>query len=144
LPPRQWQELQEMLPEEAGGRWSFRLTTETQHGNQLPMKAEHLLDHLPTRLPEELFTTILQARSFRVERIVSQGHASPPGFWYDQDDNEWVIVLEGNAAVQFDGDPEPVELPPGAYLNIPAHTRHRVVWTAANQRTVWLAIHYWE
>jgi cupin 2 domain-containing protein len=106
------------------------------------MEPENLLDNLPANLPEELFTTILQANNLRIERIVSHGHVSPPGFWYDQDENELVIVLEGSAAVQFDGDAEPVELRRGSYLNIPAHARHRVAWTDAAQNTVWLAIHY--
>ena len=106
------------------------------------MKAENLLDNLPAHLPEELLTTIFQANNLRIERIVSQGHTSPPGFWYDQEENELVIVLEGGATVQFEGGAEPVELRRGSYLNVPAHTRHRVAWTNANEKTVWLAIHY--
>jgi len=106
------------------------------------MYAENLLDNLPADLREELFTTILQADNLRIERIVSQGHASSPGFWYNQEENELVIVLEGTAAVQFEGDAQPVELRRGSYLNIPAHARHRVVWTDPAQKTVWLAIHY--
>ena len=106
------------------------------------MNAENLLDNLPADLPEELFTAILQANNLRIERIVSQGHASQPGFWYDQEENELVIVLEGSAAVQFEGDAEPVELRRGSFLNIPAHARHRVAWTDPNEKTVWLAIHY--
>ena len=106
------------------------------------MNAENLLDGIPTDLPEELLSTILQANNLRIERIISQGHASPPGFWYDQEENEMVIVLEGSAAVQFEGDAEPVELRQGSYLNIPAHARHRVAWTYPNQKTLWLAIHY--
>ncbi len=106
------------------------------------MKAENLLDNLPADVSEELFTTLLQAEGLQVERIVSQGHASPPGFWYDQEENELVIVLEGDAAVQFEDDAEPVELRRGSYLKIPAHARHRVVRTDPNGKTVWLAIHY--
>src|SRR5271166_4418376 len=106
------------------------------------MNAENLLDGIPTDVPEELFTTILQANNLRIERIVSQCHASPPGFWYDQEENELVIVLEGRAAVQFEGDAEPVELRQGSYLNIPAHARHRLARTDPNQNTIWLAIHY--
>jgi cupin 2 domain-containing protein len=106
------------------------------------MNVENLLDGIPRELPEELLTTILRAKGFRVERIVSQGHCSPPGFWYEQEDHEWVIVLEGSAAIQFEGDPGPVQLERGSYLNIPAHVRHRVVRTSATERTVWLAIHY--
>ena len=106
------------------------------------MKPENLLDNLPADLPEELFTTILRGGDFRVERIMSQGHASPPGFWYDQDDNEWVLVVEGSATIEFDGQGQPVELRRGSYLDIPAHVRHRVVWTDPNEKTIWLAIHY--
>ena len=108
----------------------------------MAMNPDNLFDNLPADLPEELFTPILQAGDLRVERIVSQGHASPPGFWYDQDENELVILLEGSAAVQFGDNNEPVELRRGSYLNIPAHARHRVVWTDRNQQTIWLAIHY--
>jgi cupin 2 domain-containing protein len=106
------------------------------------MKADNLFENLPTALPEELFTTIIEAASFRVERIVSQGHASAPGFWYDQEQHEWLVVLEGAAVVEFEGAAEPVPLRRGSCLNIPAHARHRVVWTDPGHRTVWLAIHY--
>ena len=106
------------------------------------MKAENLLDNLPADLPEELFTTLLQTDGLRVERIVSQGQVSPRGFWYDQSEHELVIVLAGSAAVQFEGDAEPVEMRRGSYLNIPAHARHRIAWTDPNENTVWLAIHY--
>ncbi|MGO9114511.1 MAG: cupin domain-containing protein [Thermoguttaceae bacterium] len=108
------------------------------------MYAKNILDGIPDDLPEELFMTILQAHGLRVERIVSHRHASPAGFWHDQDDNEWVMILQGTAAVQFEGDAEPIELQHGSFLNIPAHARHRVVWTDPNEKTVWLAIHYGE
>jgi cupin 2 domain-containing protein len=89
-----------------------------------------------------LFTTIHNSKNFRIERIVSQGHCSPQGFWYDQNEHEWLIVLEGSASIQFQHDPEPVELHQGSYLNIPAHVKHRVVQSNSIQQTVWLAIHY--
>jgi cupin 2 domain-containing protein len=106
------------------------------------MKTGNLLENLPLDLADELLTTIISAGGVRIERIVSQGHASPPGFWYDQEENEWVVVLAGAAAMQFEGQAEPVELRPGSYLNIPPHVRHRVVRTDPQQKTVWLAIHY--
>ena len=106
------------------------------------MKAENLQDGVPAQLPEELCSTILRANGFWIERIVSQGHASPSGFWYDQDEHEWVLLLEGAAVVQFADNAPPVELRPGSYLNVPAHARHRVAWTDPTQKTVWLAIHY--
>jgi cupin 2 domain-containing protein len=106
------------------------------------MELKNLYDQIPSDLPEELFTEVLKTGTFRVERIVSQGHASPEGFWYDQEQNEWVIVLQGAARIRFEGEMEPVELRPGDYLTIPAHRRHRVEWTAPDERTVWLAFHY--
>jgi cupin 2 domain-containing protein len=107
----------------------------------LPIKVDNLFEAIPAELPEELVTTLHAAGPLRIERIVSQGHASPPGFWYDQPTGEWVLVVEGSAAVQFEGQAEPVELRRGSYLYIPAHARHRVAWTAPNQQTVWLAVH---
>ena len=108
------------------------------------MEAENLFGDIPADLPEELCTPLLQKSGFRVERIVSQGHASPPGFWYDQEENEWVIVLEGGAAVEIEGCSETLKLRRGSYMNIPAHTKHRVVSTDPSAKTVWLAIHYRE
>ena len=76
----------------------------------------------------------------RIERIVSQGHASPPGFWYDQDQHEWVIVLRGRARVRFEDGL--LEMAAGDCINIPAHRKHRVEWTTPEEPTVWLAVHY--
>jgi cupin 2 domain-containing protein len=102
----------------------------------------NLFDNLPAKVPEEVLSTILRANGLRIEQIVSQGQASPPGFWYNQEESEWVIVLEGHAAVQFEGEPEIVELQRGSYVNIPAHVRHRVAWTDPDQKTVWLVVYY--
>ena len=78
----------------------------------------------------------------RVERIVSRGQASPDDFWYDQEQAEWVLLLKGQAALAVAGEENPVILKPGDYLNIPAHCRHRVLWTDPDNDTVWLAVHY--
>jgi cupin 2 domain-containing protein len=104
----------------------------------------NLFDDLPADLPKELFSPLIQGKTFRVERIVSQGHASLLGFWYDQEENEWVIVLEGHARVEIEGICETIELRRGSYINVPAHTKHRVIWTDSREKTVWLAIHYRE
>jgi len=101
----------------------------------------HLLADLPVALPQELFETLLATAVFRVERIVSTGHASPPGFWYDQPEHEWVLLLSGEAGLQFEGQP-PMALTPGTAVHIPARQRHRVAWTDLLRPTVWLAIHY--
>ncbi len=105
------------------------------------MNCENLFTDIPSKLSEELFTTLHSAEGLRIERIVSEGHRSPDGFWYDQDDDEWVVVLKGKAAIQFEKDPKPLELVPGSYVNIPAHRKHRVAWTSPTEKTVWLAIH---
>jgi cupin 2 domain-containing protein len=102
----------------------------------------NILTDIPENLDEESFQNLFQSESVRVERIVSQGHASPPSFWYDQDDGEWVLVLKGAAMIEFEGDPEPLRLGPGDHVNIPAHRRHRVAWTAPDEPTVWLAVFY--
>jgi cupin 2 domain-containing protein len=100
----------------------------------------NLFAALPSSSPEELFATLLESPGVRVERIVSYGQASPEGFWYDQPQGEWVVLLKGSATLRFED--RSVELQPGDWLDIPAHTRHRVDATAADQPTVWLAVHY--
>jgi cupin 2 domain-containing protein len=89
---------------------------------------------VPADLPEELFTTLLQAPGIRIERIVSHGHKALDGFWYDQPTNEWVIVLTGAARIDFEG--HTVELGPGDYLDIPAHTKHSVARTTPDELTI--------
>lgn len=101
---------------------------------------KNLFDGIPETMPRELFTELIRAGSVRIERIVSFGQASPSGFWYDQPENEWVLLLEGSARLLFED--RQVDLVPGDYLNIPAGCRHRVEKTDQNGRTVWLAVFY--
>ena len=103
------------------------------------MKA-NLFDQVPSNLPEVLFNTLLDTGNVRIERIVSQGHASPEGFWYDQDEHEWVVVLRGAARLSVEGEVK--ELKQGDFLNIPAHQKHRVEWTTPDGPTIWLAVFY--
>ena len=100
----------------------------------------NLLAQIPTSLPQELLQTLLERPGLHIERIISHGHASPPDFWYDQEQHEWVLLLQGAARVQF--EERTVELLPGDYLYIPAHQRHRVAWTTPEQTTIWLAIFF--
>src|SRR3989442_1509385 len=100
----------------------------------------NLFSQIPAALPDELVEVLLTAATVRIERIVSHGHASPSGFWYDQDQHEWVIVLQGAARLRFDDGI--VEMKPGDFVNIPAHQRHRVEWTTPDEPTIWLAVHY--
>ncbi|MBT3071550.1 cupin domain-containing protein [Rhodomicrobium sp. Az07] len=91
---------------------------------------------------EEDIAALLDVPGLRVERIVSTGQASPPGFWYDQPREEWVMLLSGAARLRFDGEGEARALKPGDFVFIPAHRRHRVDWTSPDAPTVWLALHF--
>lgn len=93
---------------------------------------------------EEIFETLLETAAFRLERIVSSGQSTPPGEWYDQEADEWVLLVSGSARLRFEGEPTAVALGPGDYLLIPARRRHRVEWTDPGQQTVWLALHFRE
>lgn len=94
---------------------------------------------IPENLQQELIEKVLDSASFRLERIVSRGHCSPEGFWYDQDESEWVLLLQGRAVLRFEDQEKLVVLNPGDFLLIDRHQRHRVEWTAPEQNTVWLA-----
>ena len=100
----------------------------------------NLLSNLPKNLPEELTTVLQDGTGVRIERIVSTGHRSPEGFWYDQPENEWVMVVTGAAKLAFED--RVLEMLPGDSINIPAHQKHRVEWTSLDEPTVWVAVFY--
>ena len=100
----------------------------------------NLFANFPSSIPEEFVEVLAESKHVRIERIVSTGHTSPDGFWYDQEEAEWVIVLKGEANLLFDGDDEAIHMKPGDFINIPAHRRHRVEWTTGDEPTVWLAV----
>ena len=102
---------------------------------------KNIFEHLPDASDEEKFQILLTQPNLKIERIVSHGQSSPKGYWYDQEQSEWIMLLQGSAGIEFKGQ-EPIALKPGDYLNIPAHQQHRVVWTEPNVTTLWLAIHY--
>ena len=106
------------------------------------MSTNNLFSGIPAKLPEELIEELVAQPSVRIERIISKGHASPNGFWYDQSEHEWVIVLQGEALLQLEGETEPVRLRSGDYINLPAHVKHRVEWTDTDVETIWLAVFY--
>jgi cupin 2 domain-containing protein len=108
----------------------------------MPIIKKNLFTDIPDHLKEELIETILQTSDFRMERIVSHGRHSEEGFWYDQSDNELVILLKGKATLRFENQSQPVKMNPGDYLHIEKHARHRVEWTDPEQETIWLAVHY--
>ena len=104
----------------------------------------NLLTDLPPAGETESIEELLAAPGLRIERIVSRGHASPDGFWYDQGWAEWVMVLRGSAALMFEGESAPRTLNAGDHVHIPAHARHRVVRTNPDEPTIWLAVHHAE
>lgn len=108
--------------------------------------AEHtsgnLYAQLSDSMPHEMIEALAQGENFRLERIVSLGHTTPPGQWYDQDADEWVVLLSGSARLLFEDGKEYRNLKPGDWLLIQAHHRHRVEWTDQNCHTLWLALHF--
>jgi len=104
------------------------------------MTVDNLFANIPTSFEKELSDILLQSENISIERIVSNGQTSPPSGWYNQTQNEWVLVLKGEAIIEFEN--KQVNLQAGSYLNILAHTKHKVSWTNPNLETVWLAIFY--
>ncbi len=101
----------------------------------------NLFATLPPPGPAEEFRMLWEKPGLRVERIVSRGHTTPPGEWYDQGADEWVVLLAGAARLLVEGRPGPLELCPGDWVLLPARLRHRVEWTDPDRDTVWLAVH---
>lgn len=109
--------------------WSLLMNN---HGN--------LFDDVQANLPDEVFTALLERPGLRIERIVSHGHVSPPGFWYDQEQPEWVLVLQGAARLRFEDQDRGIDMRPGDFIDIAARRRHRVEWTTPDEPTIWLAV----
>ena len=106
------------------------------------METGHLYQNIPAKLPAELTECLLQAGGLRIERIVSRGHCSDPGFWYEQAQAEWVLLLKGEARLRFREGDRIVHLSEGMYLNIPALEAHRVEWTSTTEDSIWLVVFY--
>ena len=111
------------------------------HDDPFAIRPANVFTRAPGSLPEELVERLLEARDLTLERIVSRGHRTPPGKWYDQDRDEWVLLVEGSAVLRIEGTPRVVTLGPGDHLLLPAHARHRVEWTPPDRDTVWVALH---
>jgi cupin 2 domain-containing protein len=92
--------------------------------------------------PDEQVDALVETGSVTIERIVSRGQASPPGFWYDSPRAEWVVLLSGAATLEFEDEPEPYSMKAGDHVLIEAHCRHRVAWTSDAESSVWLAVYY--
>ena len=102
---------------------------------------KNIFANIPQNLKAELFEKLIDNYNFTLERIISEGHASPPNFWYDQERNEFVMLLTGSAELIYD-DNKMFDLKPGDYLIIPAHQKHRVEKTSDTEKTIWLTLHY--
>lgn len=102
----------------------------------------NIFSNLPSDLKEEVFETIHEDGSFKLERIISSGQATPEGKWYDQERDEWVILLSGSAGLKIEGEDEIISLKPGDYIMLPAHVKHRVEWTDEKEPSIWLALHF--
>ncbi|MDH5670755.1 MAG: GFA family protein [Myxococcales bacterium] len=129
-----WYPLTDGLPQHSG-----------DHADAVEASAENPLPHgnlgdaFPAELPEELATDLASIAHTRIERIISRGHRSATDFWYDQDEDEFVLLVRGAARLELEGGDE-LALGPGDWVHIPAHVRHRVAWTDTEQDTLWLAV----
>ncbi|NEX14117.1 MAG: cupin [Prosthecochloris sp.] len=104
---------------------------------------KNIISPLPEDLSKEVIEDLVRSSTVRIERIVSNGHSSPESGWYDQEDSEWVVVLQGSGAILFESGEE-VVLNVGDSINISARTKHRVLWTDRQRPTIWLAVFYRE
>lgn len=108
----------------------------------MAIQTDNLFNGIPPTLQKELFDTIAESGMVRIERIVSDGHATPPDQWYDQEWDEWVLLVSGGATLRFDDGSACLILLPGDHVLIPAGRRHRVERTDTGQKTIWLAVHF--
>lgn len=102
---------------------------------------KNIYESIPENLDKEIFQDLFKSDRIRIERIVSTGQSSPDEGWYDQEENEWVIVLQGAGLIVFE-DGREIKLRSGDFINIPKHQKHRVAWTDPANNTIWLAIFY--
>ena len=103
--------------------------------------ANNIFDGIASAGDKEVFSSLINNEHARIERIVSHGHTTEAGQWYDQLQNEWVMIIKGEARLEFENG-RVETLKTGDYINIPAHQKHRVSWTKEETETVWLAVHY--
>ena len=105
------------------------------------MKKENIFTNITKNTDQEIFEDIISKNGVKIEKIISHGQTSPKEGWYNSKKDEWVMILKGEAVLSFKNSAD-VKLEKGDYLNIPAHTKHKVSWTLPNKETIWLAVHY--
>lgn len=106
------------------------------------MTKENLFQNIPASLRSEFVQRLAGTKGVRIERIVSRGHSSPTGYWYDQAETEWVLLVKGAARIRFEADDSVVEMGPGDHVTIAPRARHRVEWTTPDEETIWIAVFY--
>lgn len=107
----------------------------------IPLKTINLFQNIPAPDVDEYFDTLWKSADLHIERIISKGHHSEPDFWYDQDWDEWLLILQGRAKIALELQ-QVLTMTVGDTLLIPAHQRHQVLWTDPEQETIWLAVHH--
>jgi cupin 2 domain-containing protein len=108
----------------------------------IKINSGNLFSNIPIHMDDEVFETILASDKCEIKRIVSKGNQSPLDYWYDQEKNEWVMVLKGAAALKFKNGNKILKMMPGDFVHIPAHFKHRVEWTDPEIETIWLAVYF--
>jgi len=103
---------------------------------------KNIYTSVPQSLKDEQFETLIHSPAVKIERIISDGQATAAGEWYDQQWNEWVILLKGSAGIRFEDENDTITLNAGDYLFIKARRRHRVEWTSTEEKCIWLAVHF--
>jgi len=106
------------------------------------IQKNNILSELPKKSHQEIFETLTENSNIKIERIISTGQSTSENEWYDQKQSEWIMLLKGNATLRFKNEEQLIVLTEGDYVNIPAHTQHRVESTSSDTQTIWLAIHY--
>ena len=101
----------------------------------------NIFDNCKVDNKEEIFETLYQNENVIIERIISFGNITPQDQWYDQIKDEWVLLIDGNATLEFE-DSRIVELNKGDYIHLPAHQKHRVIYTSIDPKCIWLAFHF--
>jgi len=103
------------------------------------MDVENIFENIPSKLSEELISSLLLKKGVKIERIVSKGHKSKDDFWYDQESDEWVLLVKGEAVLEFEKS-DSVRLKEGDHLLIPSRCKHRVKWTDPDRESIWVAV----
>lgn len=83
----------------------------------------------------ETFTTLLEHKNIKINRIVSSNDLEETE--YKQEEDEWLVLIEGEATLLLNDEKK--TLIKGDTLFIPSKTPHRVLHTKSD--TVWLTVH---